>query len=916
MTAVLDRAPTVQDVRGGGSGWRPALRIARRELSRARGRTLLALLLVMLPITAVVAGDTLLRTGEIDVVEGLPSTLGEAQARIDATPYAGAVRQSPDLRRSEGPAQPASQPQDSTLDEAALRQVLPAGSRLLAVREDPTPRGVRTADGQVARAASVGADLRDRDARGPWQVLSGRAPDADDEVAVTPDLAAEGFPAGALLLLPDGGERTVTGIVTFPRDVAGDQTVVGLPEAVGLTEREPVRWYVSGPEVGWDDVLELNAFGAYVLSRSVVLDPPPDELVPELQSYDAVATTAAIIGLITVMAVLEVVLLAGPAFAVGARRQRRALALLAASGGEPRHVRRVVLAQGLLVGLLAAVLGVPLGLAVAAVARAPLTRFADADWGPYDVSVRDLLGFALLGVGTAVLAAVVPAVLAARQPVVASLHGRRPLPAPARRWTVAGLVLLVIGAAGCLAALQGVSSNAELGIAFAALPTVLGAVLLAPALLATLGRVAGRLPLSLRYAVRDADRQRSRTAPAVAAVTATVAAAVALGVSSSSDAAEARATYTPSGPPGAAVVQRFGPTGPAGSTVQDWAVLQQAVREALPGEPVSTVRGLQLGRDTERSFEDVQVCQADSPVTAPCAPLVGSYGGVLGAAVLVGPAALEALAPLMEPTSLPAARRALAAGGAAVFAAPGGQLELRRQRSGSAPDGVSDTYEVLARADVAATPVRATDGTPPAQAVVSEQVAAQLGGATTVALVAGTDLTRTQQEQLVDALSVVDPAATVTVERGYDDDSRLVVLVLGLVAFSLVLAGTLAATSLALVEAKPDLVTLSQVGAPPRTRRTVAGSFAAVLALSGVVLGTGAGLVPGIAAAVALTRYGTSSGWTTYGQAEDLDMTRYVVVPWPLVLGLLVVLPLVAAVVAALSAGGRLSATPPRRIAG
>ena len=915
MTAVLDRPSTQHDVRGGGSGWRPALRIARRELSRARGRTVLALLMVMLPITAVVAGDTLLRTGEIDVVEGLPLHLGEAQARIDPTPYAGAVRQSPDLRRTEGQAQPAGDPQASTLDEAALLDVLPAGSRLLAVREDPTPRGVRTADGEVARAASVGADLRDADARGPWQVLSGRPPAADDEVAVTPDLAREGFPAGATLLLPDGSQRTVTGTVARPRDVGSDLTVVGLPEAVGLAGRSPGRWYVSGPEVGWDDVLELNALGAYVLSRSVVLDPPPDELVPDLESYDPVATTAAIVGLVVVMAVLEVVLLAGPAFAVGARRQRRALALLAASGGEPRHVRRVVLAQGLLVGLLAAALGVPAGLAVAALVRAPLTRFTDAEWGPYDLSVRDVLLFALLGVGTAVLAAVVPAVLAARQPVVASLHGRRPAPARASWPTLGGVVLLLVGAAACVAALDSGRGNAELGIAFAALPTVLGAVLLAPALLAVLGRTAGWLPLSLRYAVRDADRQRSRTAPAVAAITATVAAAVALGVSAASDAAEARATYTPSGPPGAAVVLRFGPGGPAVSTDQEWAVLQQAVQEALPGEPVMPVRGVQLGGDTERSFEDVQVCLPGSPVTGPCERVVGSYGSTLGSGLLVGAAALEAVAPLVEPASLPAARKALADGGAAVFGAPSGRLEVRRQRTGTPLDGSQGDYRLLARAEVDATSVRTADGTPPAQAVVSEQVASQLGGATTVALVVGTDLSPAQQEQLVDAFSVVDPAASVSVERGHDDDSRLVVLVLGLVAFALVLAGTLAATSLALVEARPDLATLSQVGARPRTRRSIAGSYAAVLALSGVVLGIGAGLVPGIAAAVALTRYGASSGWTSYGSAEELDATRYVVVPWPLVLGLLVLLPLVAAAVAALGAGGRLSAPPRRRAA-
>ena len=48
--------------------------------------------------------------------------------------------------------------------------------------------------------------------------------------------------------------------------------------------------------------------------------------------------------------ILEIVLLAGTAFAVGARRQTRELGLVMAAGGTPRDVRRIVLLQGLFAG--------------------------------------------------------------------------------------------------------------------------------------------------------------------------------------------------------------------------------------------------------------------------------------------------------------------------------------------------------------------------------------------------------------------------------------------------------------------------------------------------------------------------------------------------------------------------------------
>lgn len=889
-------------------GWAVALRIARRELLRAKGRTALVLVMVLVPVAAVACLSTLLRTSEIDVVEGLPTELGEASARLDVA--GGVVEQDPLLRF-------VNQYDSARVPtEADLLAELPNGSRLLPVR-DVQPGVAVQVGGRLSRVQVVGVDLGDSALRGPYRVLDGRAPTGPEEVAVSRELADDGIAIGSALELP-AGRRAVTGVVAQPRDHGSTRAVIGTDEAVGVAADATVsRWYVTGPGVAWDDVRRLNALGVTVLSEQVVLDPPPASAVPDRGFSSGQEVTIATIGLIAVMAVLEVALLAGPAFAVGARRQRRSLALLAASGGEPAHLRRVVLAQGLLVGVAAAAVGAPFGIAVAALARAPLSRWAGAQWGPFDVGWLDVAIVVLVGAATALLAALAPAWVMARQPVVAALQGRRVTTTGAGRPALLGLVLLGIGLAVTLGALRedgrfSYDGYAELSIAAGAIPVVLGAVLLAPAALSLAGRLAARLPLALRFAVRDADRQRGRTAPAVAAIAATVAGVIALGTASSSDATQSRDAHRPVGPAGVAVV--------TGDSSTDWTAVQRAASAALPGEAVDVVRGLPpMGPPGPAGFVETQVCRAaERADQGRCVDLYADHGANLGSDLLVGVEALDGLAPLLQATSVPAARRVLEDGGVLVASPvlePGTQVEVRRTRFTVQPDG-TERAEVLATATAAAARLPVSGGFAPARAVVSEQVAAALGEPVTVGLLLGADLSRADEGALEDALLAVDDAVLVQVERGYDGrGDRTVVLVLSLVAGGLVLAGTLAATALALSEARPDLSTLGQVGARPRTRRAVAGGYALVLGLVGAVLGVLAGLVPGIAVSVPLTsRYAT--GGFSYGPLTEVppDRTFVVDVPWLLVALVLVVLPLVSAAVAAAATRSRLDG-PTRRIA-
>ncbi|MCW2777309.1 MAG: putative rane protein, partial [Frankiales bacterium] len=279
--------------RGRSGGWAPALRIARRELLRAKGRTLLVLLMVLLPVTGVVALDTLLRTADVRPAESLSRDLGTAQARITQD-GAGPVLQSPDgsQQQSSATAAGASPPR---VTEPELLAALPAGARLLPVVEGPVAQRVRTTDGRVARVTLVGVDLTDPSRRGPFALRTGRAPSTPDEVAVTASLARFGFPVGSTLRLPGGEPRTVTGTVAQPDSYGYTYAIYGSPAAVGVLGRPASRWYVHGPAVPWSSVQQVNALGGVVLSRAVVEDPPPDDQVPDLSGYTD-HTTAALVG--------------------------------------------------------------------------------------------------------------------------------------------------------------------------------------------------------------------------------------------------------------------------------------------------------------------------------------------------------------------------------------------------------------------------------------------------------------------------------------------------------------------------------------------------------------------------------------------------------------------------------------------
>ncbi|NTW40425.1 MAG: hypothetical protein HGA44_11160, partial [Cellulomonadaceae bacterium] len=540
--------------------FRAAGRLARRDATRAKGRTLLVALMVGLPVLAGTAGSTLLLSAVPTAQQQVQDRLGDvAQARIDAYQQPG-LEQNADgsfLGFQGGGAQGAPSLGDY---EAQLVDALPAGTRL--VRSLSGAAHVVSDDRDPGRNAEVlQLPTADIAALAHAQVAAGSLPSQTDEVLLSDAWArALGVGVGDDITVGVGeGARVdlaVSGVLaparSAPDVIVAEGVLWDTPETASPGAEVSPSWWVLGEDaVTWSHVQAVNALGSVVFSRAVVLNPSevPDDLAA---SAVGTAGTAALVGAVAVVALLEAVLLIGPAFAVGARRQHRQLALLAASGAEARTLRHVVLLSGVLTALAASAAAVLTGLGLAVVVRAVAGLVNDLNPFPALRVLWWVLPLLVaLGVLVAAGAAWLPARRAARVAVVAALAGRRADPRRRRGLPVPGLVAVATGA---VAAVLGATQSQPAVLVGGVLALELGVVAASGALVTFVGRLAPRLGVAGRFALRDAVRQRARTAPAVAAILAAMAGATAGVVYVASEQQHALAQYAPFGQSGTVAV--------------------------------------------------------------------------------------------------------------------------------------------------------------------------------------------------------------------------------------------------------------------------------------------------------------------------------------------------------------------------
>src|SRR5262245_42177523 len=166
------------------SGWLTALRIARREAKRARGRSALVVAMIALPVAFLAFTAVLYDTFRLSPQESADRLMGTAQAAI-TWPYDQPVDQDPTSTDFIAvPTGPDEQPTAPTPGLPQLLALLPPGSH--AITRESARLTMRTATG-IGQFNAEMLDYADPLARGIYRPLSGRAPTSTDEVALTPE---------------------------------------------------------------------------------------------------------------------------------------------------------------------------------------------------------------------------------------------------------------------------------------------------------------------------------------------------------------------------------------------------------------------------------------------------------------------------------------------------------------------------------------------------------------------------------------------------------------------------------------------------------------------------------------------------------------------------------------------------------
>jgi putative ABC transport system permease protein len=826
--------------------WRIATRLARREVRRRWGRTLLVMVLVLVPVFGMTVITTLVRTAHDAPARAFAHEFGRANlvAIGDATPPAGGW---------------------------------PAGTQTLAGRQ-VSDIGLVAANG-VARLADVtDFDLNNPVTKGAVLLRSGRFPSTAGEALVSPKIAsAFGLHIGDTLHLAEP---------------AWTERIVGI--GVHATNWTDGLLAVRGNELSAQQF--QSSFDQ--VQNITLIRIPGNPSNAQLQQYgpNFITADSSAVGHVTrnvnwtlvagaiALAIAGVVI--SGAFAVGARRQLVTLGQLSANGASEGLLKRMLSLQGAFSGVLGTGVGIAAGVVTLTLMHGQFDNWIHRDIGPYVWSPRDLIAIAVIGVLAATLAAYFPARTAARVPVLSALSGRRPLGALPRAIVPIGIALfgggVLILALVATASRNGNSGGNTLAAAavFGGLLVLSGACCVSPVVVSSLAHVGRRLRGAGRVAVRSLVRNRARSAAVVMALAAINGGAIAIGTAFASR-TKPIGVNAPLMPNNALVLVRQSADDPSHTTFEpiDPSVVR-TIKTILPNATWTERRAVHGGvsandfqppdgairGDRKRVFFASPV--SDSIVVADPAVLAliglsSSDAATLdrvGAMVLPGPDSSNNLPTTIQvgddtnPTTIPAARpthRLRATAGIDALITPAEAEKLH------AP--------ILSAGEIVTNPT-----------AFNESQRASIDALTPeIMFGAGSGTPGAAPSTITDLVWAGPRSTAISIDTVQQ-------IILAIVVFiALIVLGMSLALSAA--ETRDERDVLVSLGAKPRTMRGVAAWKAAALSFTGAALAIPTGFIPVAVAFHASVQSGE---------------TAHLKFPWAVTIELLLIAPLIAALVA------------------
>ena len=636
-------------------------------------------------------------------------------------------------------------------------------------------------------------------------LLSGHFPSAPDEVAVTSGVASDFHLKIGNSWQQGGVTRRVVGIVENPQNLL-DEFALVQPGQVRAPTQVTVLFNAPG--------VNPATIGPNVLTPASVAQ--ASALNPETISL-AVLT----------IAMLLIALVAVGGFTVLAQRRRRSLGMLESIGATDTHVALVVRANGLVTGIVGALLGTAIGLILWFAYRPQLEQSAHHVIGVLALPWVVVAAAVVLALVATYAAASLPARALRKVSIVAALSGRPATPRQVHRSALPGVGLFVIAFA--LLAYAGSTGH---GTGNAGTPElVLGLVLLIPAVvlfapscLSLIGRVGGRAPVAIRLALRDLARYRARSGSVLAAISLGVMIAVVITVTAAARYGDVFDYAAPNLASNQLIVGRT-PNAPLLSATRTTEAIGKALdaRQIVglerstaylvhPSPPFEAFGGNALSVATPQLLRAFGINPSE---VNPNADILTSRPGFSG---------ISGMDLTWCKSVQPPQHRSLRAGVPInpLCANPGVLKNPLVEEVGALPSGTSAPNIVLTEHAIHVLGIENTVQTGGWLIETAHPVtAAQIQGAETTAAAAG--MTIESKNDQPSSTEVIDWATVVGIA-----------LALCILAMSVGLIRS---------ETASDLRTLAASGAGSRTRRTITAATAGALGLTGAFLGTASGYV-------------------------------------------------------------------------